>query len=277
MKLSKQVNIGDFVIGGDSLPVLIAGPCVIENKEVTLKCAEVLKKISEQLSINTIFKSSFDKANRSSSTSFRGPGLEDGLAILSDVKQKTGLPILSDVHSVFDIENSKEILDIIQIPAFLCRQTDLLIAAAATGKAINIKKGQFLAPWDMQNVVNKISETGNNNILLCERGTSFGYNTLISDMRSLPILSKTGYPVVFDATHSVQQPGGKGTSSGGEREFVPILSKAAVAIGVAAVFLETHPDPDNAPSDGPNMLNLSDLPPLIDELKAFDRIAKSNN
>ena len=216
MKLSKQVNIGDFVIGGDSLPVLIAGPCVIENKEVTLKCAEVLKKISEQLSINTIFKSSFDKANRSSSTSFRGPGLEDGLAILSDVKQKTGLPILSDVHSVFDIENSKEILDIIQIPAFLCRQTDLIKSASESGKTVNVKKGQLLSPSDMKNVISKFYAYGCESVLITERGTTFGYNDLVSDMRSIVKMRETACPIIFDASHSVQSPGSLGNESGGD-------------------------------------------------------------
>jgi 2-dehydro-3-deoxyphosphooctonate aldolase (KDO 8-P synthase) len=277
MTKNYKINIGSFQIANDLPLTLIAGPCAIESRNHALEVAHSLVELTKSKNISFIYKSSFDKANRSSSQSPRGIVIKDGLEILAEVRETLGCPVITDVHDVSHCEPVGKHVDIIQIPAFLCRQTDLLIAAAATGKAINIKKGQFLAPWDMQNVVNKISETGNNNILLCERGTSFGYNTLISDMRSLPILSKTGYPVVFDATHSVQQPGGKGTSSGGEREFVPILSKAAVAIGVAAVFLETHPDPDNAPSDGPNMLNLSDLPPLIDELKAFDRIAKSNN
>ena len=276
MKLSKQVNIGDFVIGGDSLPVLIAGPCVIENKEVTLKCAEVLKKISEQLSINTIFKSSFDKANRSSSSSFRGPGLEDGLAILSDVKQKTGLPILSDVHSVFDIENSKEILDIIQIPAFLCRQTDLIKSASESGKTVNVKKGQFLSPSDMKNVISKFYAYGCESVLITERGTTFGYNDLVSDMRSIVKMRETACPIIFDASHSVQSPGSLGNESGGDRDMIFPLARAASAVGVDGFFIECHPSPKNALSDGPSMLDLEDLYDVTKTLLAIDKISRSS-
>ena len=276
MKLSKQVNIGDFVIGGDSLPVLIAGPCVIDNKEVTLKCAEVLKKISEQLSINTIFKSSFDKANRSSSTSFRGPGLEDGLAILSDVKQKTGLPILSDVHSVFDIENSKEILDIIQIPAFLCRQTDLIKSASESGKTVNVKKGQFLSPSDMKNVISKFYAYGCESVLITERGTTFGYNDLVSDMRSIVKMRETACPIIFDASHSVQSPGSLGNESGGDRDMIFPLARAASAVGVDGFFIECHPSPKNALSDGPSMLDLEDLYDVTKTLLAIDKISRSS-
>ncbi len=276
MKLSKQVNIGDFVIGGDSLPVLIAGPCVIENKEVTLKCAEVLKKISDQLSINTIFKSSFDKANRSSSSSFRGPGLEDGLAILSDVKQKTGLPILSDVHSVFDIENSKEILDIIQIPAFLCRQTDLIKSASESGKTVNVKKGQFLSPSDMKNVISKFYAYGCESVLITERGTTFGYNDLVSDMRSIVKMRETECPIIFDASHSVQSPGSLGNESGGDRDMIFPLARAASAVGVDGFFIECHPSPKNALSDGPSMLELEDLYDVTKTLLAIDKISRSS-
>jgi len=276
LKLSKQVNIGDFVIGGDSLPVLIAGPCVIENKEVTLKCAEVLKKISDQLSINTIFKSSFDKANRSSSSSFRGPGLEDGLAILSDVKQKTGLPILSDVHSVFDIENSKEILDIIQIPAFLCRQTDLIKSASESGKTVNVKKGQFLSPSDMKNVISKFYAYGCESVLITERGTTFGYNDLVSDMRSIVKMRETACPIIFDASHSVQSPGSLGNESGGDRDMIFPLARAASAVGVDGFFIECHPSPKNALSDGPSMLDLEDLYDVTKTLLAIDKISRSS-
>jgi 2-dehydro-3-deoxyphosphooctonate aldolase (KDO 8-P synthase) len=222
-----------------------------------------------------IYKSSFDKANRTSLAAARGIGMAEGLAILAEVRATTGLPVLTDVHSAEQCAPAAEAVDVLQIPAFLCRQTDLLLAAGATGRAINVKKGQFLAPWDMKNVAAKIASTGNHNILLCERGASFGYNTLVSDMRALPIMAETGYPVVFDATHSVQQPGGQGTSSGGQREFAPVLARAAVAVGVAAVFIETHADPDHAPSDGPNMIPLREMPALIARLKAFDRLAKS--
>jgi 2-dehydro-3-deoxyphosphooctonate aldolase (KDO 8-P synthase) len=224
--------------------------------------------------VRIIYKSSYDKANRTSATAARGVGMADGLAILAEVRERTGLPTLTDVHAEDQCAPAAEAVDVLQIPAFLCRQTDLLLAAGRTGRAINVKKGQFLAPWDMANVAAKIASTGNHNILLCERGASFGYNTLVSDFRALPIMARTGYPVVFDATHSVQQPGGQGTSSGGEREFAPVLARAALAVGVAAVFIETHPDPDHAPSDGPNMIALRDMPALIARLKAFDQLAK---
>tara|TARA_B100000686_G_scaffold352127_1_gene453059 strand:- start:10785 stop:11618 length:834 start_codon:yes stop_codon:yes gene_type:complete len=275
MKKNHLVSIGKVNIANDLPITLIAGPCAIESRNHALEVAECLVKITEKRKIQFIYKSSFDKANRSSYESPRGIGINDGLEILSEIKENFGCPIVTDVHEAKHCDPVAKHVDILQIPAFLCRQTDLLIAAAQTGKAINVKKGQFLAPWDMENIIKKISNAGNNKILLCERGASFGYNTLVSDMRSLPILAKTGYPVVFDATHSVQQPGGNGITSGGEREFVPILARAAVAIGVAAIFIETHPDPDKAISDGPNMVHLSHLPDLIDELLAFDKLSKS--
>ncbi len=246
----------------------------MESRGHALEMAAAVKEAAENAGIRAIYKSSFDKANRTSVNSPRGIGLEKALNIFDDVRSATGLPILSDVHTEKQCAVAGEILDVLQIPAFLCRQTDLLIAAGETGKAVNVKKGQFLAPWDMQNVVAKISSTGNTNILQTERGTSFGYNTLITDFRSLPILAQNGYPVVFDATHSVQQPGGKGHVSGGQREFVPVLARAAVAVGVAAIFMETHQDPDNAPSDGPNMVPVQQLPPLLKSLAALDVLAK---
>jgi 2-dehydro-3-deoxyphosphooctonate aldolase (KDO 8-P synthase) len=255
---------------------LLAGPCVVESREKTLTIARILKDVCGELGVPLVFKASYDKANRSSSKSFRGRGMEAGLEILAEVKSTHGLPLVSDVHESVQIERAAMTLDILQIPAFLCRQTDLLLAAAATGKVINVKKGQFLAPWDMANVVAKITGAGNGNVLVTERGASFGYNTLVSDMRALPILARTiGAPVIFDATHSVQQPGGKGTSSGGEREFVPVLARAAVAVGVAGVFIETHPDPDHAPSDGPNMVPLREFEHLVRTLMAFDALAKN--
>ena len=238
------------------------------------RSATALREISAATGVGVIYKSSYDKANRTSATAARGIGMEEGLAILAEVRARTGLPTLTDVHAPAQCAPAAEAVDMLQIPAFLCRQTDLLLAAGATGRAINVKKGQFLAPWDMTNVAAKIASTGNRNILLCERGTSFGYNTLVNDFRGLPIMARTGYPVVFDATHSVQQPGGQGTSSGGQREFAPVLARAALAVGVAAVFIETHPDPDRAPSDGPNMIALRDMAALIGRLKAFDQLAK---
>lgn len=253
---------------------IIAGPCALESRAHALEMASALKEVSEQTGIGIVYKTSFDKANRTSSQSARGLGLENSLAIFQEVKEVTGLPVLTDVHEREQCALAAEAVDVLQIPAFLCRQTDLLVAAADTGRVVNVKKGQFLAPWDMRNVVSKVTGAGNPNVLVTERGASFGYNTLVSDMRSLPILGETGTPVVFDATHSVQQPGGQGTTSGGERRFVPVLARAAVAVGVAAVFLETHQDPDNAPSDGPNMLHLKDLPGLLAELKEIDAIAK---
>lgn len=260
---------------GNSLPMsLIAGPCQIESAAHAFECAAALKEISERLGIGLVFKSSFDKANRTSLSGKRGVGLEASLQIFADIKAKLGLSLLTDVHEREQCAQVAEVVDILQIPAFLCRQTDLLVAAAQTGAVVNVKKGQFLAPWDMQNVVTKLTESGNPRIMLTERGTSFGYNTLVSDFRGLPIMESYGVPVIFDATHSVQQPGGQGGSSGGQREFVPVLARAAVAVGVAGVFIETHPDPDKAPSDGPNMVALKDFEGLVKNLMAFDRVAK---
>lgn len=253
---------------------LIAGPCQIESAAHAFECASALKEISARLGIGLVFKSSFDKANRTSLAGKRGVGLHAALQIFADIKAKLGLPLLTDVHEREQCAPVAVIVDILQIPAFLCRQTDLLIAAAATGAVVNVKKGQFLAPWDMKNVVAKLTDSGNPRILLTERGTSFGYNTLVSDFRGLPIMASYGAPVIFDATHSVQQPGGQGGSSGGQREFVPVLARAAVSVGVAGVFIETHPDPDNAPSDGPNMVALKDFELLVRKLMAFDQLAK---
>ena len=272
----RHVRIGDFAVGNDLPLVLIAGPCAIESRAHALETAEALVEMTCARHIPLIYKSSFDKANRTSAASARGIGLKEGLPILAEVRAAVGCPVITDVHSAEQCAPVAEAVDVLQIPAFLCRQTDLLLAAAATGKAINVKKGQFLAPWDMKNVVAKITDAGNPNVMVCERGVSFGYNTLVSDMRSLPELAATGCPVVYDATHSVQQPGGQGTVSGGQREFVPVLARAAVAVGVAAVFMETHPDPDYAPSDGPNMVPMKDMPALLDRLTAFDKLAKEN-
>jgi len=271
----RHVTVGDLVIGNDLPLTLIAGPCVLESRAHALECASALAEIASRAGIGLIYKTSFDKANRTSTASERGIGLVDGLPILAEVRHVTGLPVLTDVHLPEQCAVVAEAVDVLQIPAFLSRQTDLVVAAAETGRALNIKKGQFLAPWDMKNVVAKAEEAGNTNVMVCERGVSFGYNTLISDMRALPELAATGCPVVFDATHSVQQPGGQGTVSGGERKFVPVLARAAVAVGVAAVFMETHPDPDHAPSDGPNMIPLSQIEALIAELMSFDKLAKS--
>jgi 2-dehydro-3-deoxyphosphooctonate aldolase (KDO 8-P synthase) len=271
---ARTVRVGGIDIGNDRPFVLIAGPCQIESRPHALEVAQALTEISRRTGVPMIYKSSFDKANRTSASAARGIGLEAGLQILSDVREATGLPVLTDVHTAEQCAAAAQAVDVLQIPAFLCRQTDLLLAAGETGCAINVKKGQFLAPWDMVNVAAKIASTGNHNILLCERGVSFGYNTLVSDLRALPIMARTGYPVVFDATHSVQQPGGQGTSSGGQREFAPVLARAALAVGVAAVFIETHPDPDRAPSDGPNMIPLREMEALITRLAAFDRLAK---
>ncbi|HEX8167017.1 MAG TPA: 3-deoxy-8-phosphooctulonate synthase [Beijerinckiaceae bacterium] len=262
---------------GNRLPLaLIAGPCAMESRAHALEMAVALKEIAERLGIGLVYKSSFDKANRTSSASARGIGLKEALPIFAEVKERYGLPVTTDVHEIGHCAAAAEVVDILQIPAFLCRQTDLLAAAAATGRAVNVKKGQFLAPWDMANVAKKITEAGNPNVMVTERGASFGYNTLVSDMRALPIMAEaTGAPVIFDATHSVQQPGGKGTSSGGQREFVPVLARAAVAVGVAGVFIETHEDPDKAPSDGPNMVPLREMEALLRKLQAFDRLAKA--
>ncbi|MFG1288392.1 3-deoxy-8-phosphooctulonate synthase [Xanthobacter versatilis] len=268
----------DLVRIGNGLPLaLIAGPCQMESRAHALEVAAALKEIAQRRGIGLIFKTSFDKANRTSLSAQRGLGLEAALPVFAEIRESLGLPVLTDVHEIDQCAAAAQAVDVLQIPAFLCRQTDLLIAAARTGKTVNVKKGQFLAPWDMANVVNKLTGAGNGRVLVTERGVSFGYNTLVSDMRALPILAKTtGAPVVFDATHSVQQPGGQGSSSGGQREFVPVLARAAVAVGVAAVFIETHPDPNKAPSDGPNMVPLSQLEALITTLQAFDAVAKAN-
>jgi 2-dehydro-3-deoxyphosphooctonate aldolase (KDO 8-P synthase) len=262
---------------GNELPfALIAGPCALESRAHALEMAIALKEITGRLGVGLVYKTSFDKANRTSAAGARGVGLDAALPIFADVREQTGLPVLTDVHEAEQCARVAEVVDVLQIPAFLCRQTDLLVAAARTGRPINVKKGQFLAPWDMANVVAKITGAGNCNVLVTERGVSFGYNTLVSDMRALPILRReTGAPVIFDATHSVQQPGGQGSSSGGEREFVPVLARAAIAVGVAGVFIETHQDPDRAPSDGPNMVPLRELEPLLRTLIAFDKLAKA--
>ncbi|RXT55156.1 3-deoxy-8-phosphooctulonate synthase [Bosea sp. Tri-44] len=260
---------------GNGLPLaLIAGPCQMESRDHALEIALALKETAERLGIGLVFKASFDKANRTSVKGQRGMGLEAALPVYAEIRERTGMPVLTDIHDVSQCAPVAEVVDILQIPAFLCRQTDLLVAAAKTGRVVNVKKGQFLAPWDMVNVAAKVTESGNPNVMLTERGASFGYNTLVTDMRSLPIMAEIGAPVIFDATHSVQQPGGKGASTGGQREFVPVLARAAVAVGVAGVFIETHPDPDNAPSDGPNMVPLRDFHALIAELQEFDRLAK---
>jgi 2-dehydro-3-deoxyphosphooctonate aldolase (KDO 8-P synthase) len=261
---------------GNALPLaLIAGPCVLESRAHAFDIASALKDITARLGIGFVYKTSFDKANRTSAMGARGLGLDKALAVFAELREKLGVPVLTDVHQPDQCAAVAEAVDILQIPAFLCRQTDLLIAAAKTGRVVNVKKGQFLAPWDMANVVEKITGAGNHNVLITERGVSFGYNTLISDMRALPVLSRMGAPVIFDATHSVQQPGGQGTSSGGEREFVPVLARAAVAVGVAGVFVETHQDPDRAPSDGPNMIPLKEMEPLLERLMQFDALAKA--
>ena len=273
---NKVIKFNNFDLSNDHPVTLIAGPCQLESENHALDIAGRIKEIVNKHNLNYIFKTSFDKANRTSINAARGIGLNKSLKIFEKIKKDLNIPILTDVHNADQCNEISSVIDVIQIPAFLCRQTDLLVAAAKTNKIINVKKGQFLAPWDMENVTKKISSSGNDKILLTERGASFGYNTLVSDMRSLPIMSKTGYPVVFDATHSVQQPGGKGESSGGQREFIEHLSKAAVAVGVAGIFLETHQDPDNAPSDGPNMLPINQLEQLLIKIKAIDNIVKNN-
>ncbi len=275
MAESKHVHVGALEIGNDLPLTLIAGPCALESRAHALEMAGALRDITDRVGVGLIYKTSFDKANRTSSASPRGIGLEGALPIFAEVRAEVGCPVLTDVHTAEQCAAVASVVDVLQIPAFLCRQTDLLVAAGETGKPVNVKKGQFLAPWDMKNVVAKLEGAGNRNILVCERGASFGYNTLVSDMRSLPILAELGYPVVFDATHSVQQPGGQGATSGGQREFVAVLARAAVAVGVAAVFMETHQDPDNAPSDGPNMVHLKDMEGLLARLVAFDRLAKA--
>ena len=275
MSGQKIIHLGEVAIGNELPFVLIAGPCQIESESHAVEVAAALDEMTTDAGVSLVFKSSFDKANRTSLGAGRGVGMTRGLAILAGIRERFGIPVLTDVHDASQCAPAAEAVDVLQIPAFLCRQTDLLLAAGETGCAINVKKGQFLAPWDMANVAAKIASTGNERILLTERGASFGYNTLVSDFRSLPIMARTGYPVVFDATHSVQQPGGQGTSSGGQREFAPVLARAALAVGVAAVFIEAHPDPDHAPSDGPNMIALRDMPALIARLKAFDALAKA--
>ena len=274
MTEARAVAVGDLTVSNTAALTLIAGPCQLEGRDHALSIAEALAEICAATGTGLIFKSSYDKANRTSVSARRGPGIDEGLAILADVRAQVGCPVLTDVHAPEQCAPAAEAVDVLQIPAFLCRQTDLLLAAGTTGAAINVKKGQFLAPWDMGPVAAKIASTGNQRILLTERGVSFGYNTLVADMRSLPIMAATGYPVVMDATHSVQQPGGQGTASGGQREFAPVMARAAVAVGVAAVFIETHPDPDTAPSDGPNMVPLDAMPALVAQLAAFDRLAK---
>jgi 2-dehydro-3-deoxyphosphooctonate aldolase (KDO 8-P synthase) len=272
----RHVVIGDITIGNDLPLVFIVGPNTLESRAHALEMSAALAEIARRLGIDLIYKTSFDKANRSSITGARGIGLNAGLPILAEVRETTGLPVLTDIHSPEQCVPVAEVVDVLQTPAFLCRQTDLLLAAGATGKPVNVKKGQFLAPWDMQNIAAKIASTGNERILLCERGASFGYNTLVVDMRALPIMAKTGYPVVFDATHAVAQPGGLGDRSGGEREFAPVLARAAVAVGIAAVFIETHQDPDHTTgAEGPTMVPLKALPGLLENLVAFDRLAKA--
>ena len=273
-KIHFHIKIGENILGNDLPLVIIAGPCQIESKDHALETAQALKEIGDQTGLSIIYKSSFDKANRTSVSGKRGLGLEKSLQVFSEIKSKLKMSTLTDVHEKEQCKPVSEVVDILQIPAFLCRQTDLLIAAGETGAVVNVKKGQFLAPWDMKNVITKVESTGNKNILLTERGVSFGYNTLVNDMRAIPEMVKTGYPVVIDATHSVQQPGGQGTSSGGNRLYAPVIARAAVAVGVACVFLETHPDPDKAPSDGPNMIHMHDMPEILSVLKSFDKLSK---
>lgn len=272
--MQKRVTLNDIVFCNEAPFALIAGPCQMESAAHGMEMASALKELTSKLGIPFVFKASFDKANRTSVNGIRGMGLEKGLQAFADIKSKLGCAVLTDIHEPYQCAVAAEVMDVLQIPAFLCRQTDLLLAAGRTGKVINVKKGQFLAPWDMKNVVAKIESTGNDKILLTERGCSFGYNTLVVDMRGLPIMKQTGYPVVFDATHSVQQPGGQGTSSGGQREFAPVLAGAAVSTGIAGVFIETHETPDTAPSDGPNMIPLKDMEKVLTRLMAFDKIAK---
>jgi 2-dehydro-3-deoxyphosphooctonate aldolase (KDO 8-P synthase) len=275
MTENKTIKIADFEVSNDKPFFLMAGPCQIESAAHADEMCGALKEITDKLGINFVYKSSYDKANRTSLNAQRGVGMEKGLQIFADLKSKYGVPVVTDIHLPEQCAPVAEVVDILQIPAFLCRQTDLLVAAAETGAVINVKKGQFLAPWDMAKVAEKLAASGNENVMLCERGASFGYNTLVSDMRSLPIMAKTGYPVVYDATHSVQQPGGLGGSSGGDRTMVPVLARAAVAVGVAGIFMEAHEDPDNAPSDGPNMVKLADVEALLSTLVSLDKITKT--
>ena len=275
MQANTVVKAGNATFSNSGPLALIAGPCQMESRDHAFMMAGKLKEICAKLGIGLVYKTSFDKANRTSLSGARGLGLEKSMAVFADIRKELGLPVITDVHEIHQCAELAPVVDILQIPAFLSRQTDLLVAAAKTGRVVNVKKGQFLAPWDMKNVVQKVADSGNPNVMLTERGATFGYNTLISDMRSLPIMAETGVPVIFDATHSVQQPGGKGTSTGGDRRMVPVLARAAVAVGVAGVFVETHEDPDNAPSDGPNMLPLKDMEGFILQLMALDRVAKS--
>ena len=276
MAETRHIQIGKLTVGNDLPLTLIAGPCQLESRAHALEMSHALVEMTDRLGIGLIYKTSFDKANRTSLANDRGLGLAASLPILAEIRETYGCPVLTDVHTEEQCARAAEAVDVLQIPAFLCRQTDLIIAAAETGRALNIKKGQFLAPWDMKNVVAKAESAGNRDIMVCERGASFGYNTLVSDMRALPVLAETGCPVVFDATHSVQQPGGQGTASGGQREFVPVLARAAISIGIAVVFMETHQDPDTAPSDGPNMVPLDQMESLLATLMAFDRLSKSH-
>ncbi len=273
---TRHVKIGNVTFGNDLPLGIIAGPCQMESRAHALEVASALKEIAAKAGMPLIYKSSFDKANRTSLGGRRGLGLKESLPVFAEIRESLGLAVLTDIHEIDQCAPVAEVVDVMQIPAFLCRQTDLLLAAGKTKAAINVKKGQFLAPWDMANVVSKVASTGNERILVTERGVSFGYNTLVTDMRSLPIMAKTGYPVVMDATHAVQQPGGQGTSSGGDRAFAPVIARAAVAVGLAGVFMETHPDPDHAPSDGPNMIYLKDMAGILATLKALDQVAKAN-
>ena len=275
MTKAKHVTAGNVTFGNDLPFALIAGPCQMESRDHAMDMAGALVEMAKARNLGFVYKTSYDKANRTSLKGVRGMGLEKSLAVFEEVRKTYGIPVLTDVHEIEHCKIMAPVIDILQIPAFLCRQTDLLIAAANTDRVVNIKKGQFLAPWDMKNVAAKVADSGNQNIMLTERGVSFGYNTLVNDMRALPIMAQTGYPVIIDATHSVQQPGGQGTSSGGDRAFVPTIARASIAVGVAGVFMETHQDPDNAPSDGPNMVKLKDMPALLDQLIAFDKLAKS--
>jgi 2-dehydro-3-deoxyphosphooctonate aldolase (KDO 8-P synthase) len=275
MTTARTVHIANIAIGNDKPIVLIAGPCQLESRQHALEMSQALVEMTGKLGMGLIYKTSFDKANRTSANAQRGLGLDKSLPIMAEIRETYGCPVLTDVHDAGQCAKVGEAVDVLQIPAFLCRQTDLLIAAAKTGRAVNVKKGQFLAPWDMKNVAAKIAAAGNDKILLTERGASFGYNTLVTDMRGLPIMAQTGYPVIIDATHSVQQPGGQGTTSGGDRRFAPVIARAAVAVGVAGVFMETHQDPDHAPSDGPNMIHLKDMPGILTTLQEFDRVAKA--
>lgn len=276
MSENHHIKLGDITIGNDLPFVLFAGPCQMESRDHAFEMASALKEITSKLGVGFVYKSSFDKANRTSLNTERGLGLDKAMEVFSELRESLDVPVITDIHDASQCAVVAEVVDILQIPAFLCRQTDLLVAAAKTGKIINVKKGQFLAPWDMKNVLNKLIESGNKNVMACDRGTSFGYNTLVTDFRGLPEMARTGQPVVFDATHSVQQPGGQGGTSGGQRQFVPVLARAAMAVGVAAVFMETHQDPDNAPSDGPNMVPVDQMESLLSLMKQFDDLSKAN-